>query len=158
MPTSHRGTEAEQLALDVYIKLLRAADTISAQVREHVAQFGLTETQFAVLEALYHLGDLRASDLARKLLRSGANITTVVDNLVRTGLAHRSDCPGDRRVTYVGLTEQGQRLIEQVFPSVARYLCGRMACLDSTEQRDLARLSRKLGLGNCHKPICSTEV
>jgi MarR family 2-MHQ and catechol resistance regulon transcriptional repressor len=149
MPTSHRGTEAEQRALDTYIKLLRAADTISARVREHVAQFGLTETQFAVMEALYHLGPLRASHLARKLLRSGANITTVVDNLVRTGWAAREDCPGDRRVTYVKLTDNGRELMERVFPSVASHVSLLMASLDPVEQQELATLCRKLGLANC---------
>ena len=48
-------------------------------------EFGLTESQIGVLEALAHLGPLTQGELCRKILRSGSNVTTVVDNLERDG-------------------------------------------------------------------------
>ena len=41
----------------------------------------MTVSQFGVLEALHHLGPLRQGEISAKLLRSGGNITLVVDNL-----------------------------------------------------------------------------
>ena len=152
MPTRYKGAPAEIRALDTYIKLLRAADTVSAKVREQVATFGLSEAQFAVLEALYHLGPLRASEVARKLLRSGANITTVIDNLEKLQLAERRRCPGDRRGVYVHLTPAGTKLLKRIFPSIAGRVTGLMSALDATEQEQLGSLAKKLGVGNAGDP------
>jgi MarR family transcriptional regulator, 2-MHQ and catechol-resistance regulon repressor len=145
MPTHYKGTAAEVRALDTYIKLIRASDTIGSQIRELIASFDLTEAQFAVLEALYHLGPLRASDLAKKLLRSGANVTTVIDNLEKSGLVARRQCTADRRVTYAELTAAGRERIRRMFPSMAGRITGLMSALEPAEQEELGRLARKLG-------------
>ena len=147
MPTSYKGTAAEVRALNCYIKLMRATDTVSSMVREQVAAFDLTESQFAVLEVLFHLGPLRANELAHKLLRSGGNITTVIDNLEKAGFVERKKCPQDRRGVHVDLTKAGHERIRRVFPCVAGRLTGLMSALEPAEQDELARLTRKLGLG-----------
>jgi len=147
MPTSYKGTSAEVRALNCYIKLMRATDTVSSLIREQVAAFDLTEPQFAVMEALFHLGPLRASELAHKLLRSGGNITTVIDNLEKLGFVARKRCPQDRRGVHVALTPAGRDRIRKVFPSVAGRLTGLMSALEPAEQDELARLARKLGVG-----------
>ena len=90
MGTKHHGTAREKRALDAYIKLRRAANTLSALEAAALREARLTESQFGVLEALYHLGPLRQTDLASKLLCSAGNLTTVVDNLERDGLVERS--------------------------------------------------------------------
>ena len=96
MGTHHQGSKSEILALDAYIKLMRAADSITA--RAHlVLPDGVTLTQFAALEALYHLGPLFQSELAAKLLKSGGNLTLVVDNLERDGFVSRTRDAADRR-------------------------------------------------------------
>lgn len=145
MPTRYKGSPAEIRSLDNYIKLVRAAETVTARVREQIAAFGLSETQFAVLEALHHLGPLRATELARKLLRSPANITTVIDNLHKTGSVERRECSSDRRGIYIHLTRQGEEQVRRIFPAVAGRITGLMAALDSDEQDQLGRLARKLG-------------
>ena len=45
MPTHYQGTPAEVRALDTYIKLIRASDTIGSQIRDLIASFDLTEAQ-----------------------------------------------------------------------------------------------------------------
>lgn len=147
MPTAYKGTAAEVRALDCYIKLLRASDTVAARIREQVAAFGLTEAQFAVLEAVYHAGSLRATEIARKVLRSGANVTTVLDNLEKQGVLRRCECPNDRRAIHVKLTPEGEELMRRVFPAVAGRITGLMASLEPAEQEEMARLAKKLGLG-----------
>ncbi len=145
MATHAKGSAAEVRALDAYIKLVRAGDTLGARVREIVAGYGLTETQFAVLEALYHLGPLHANQLAKKLLRSGANITTVLDNLEKTEQIERVRGGEDRRCVTIRLTAAGTTLIRTVFPAVASKLTGLMSALDPREQDELGKLARKLG-------------
>ena len=75
MPTRYKGTQEEVRALNAYIKLQRAAETALNHTTAHLSDYGLSTSQFAVLEALYHLGTLSQRDLARKLLKSTGNIS-----------------------------------------------------------------------------------
>jgi MarR family transcriptional regulator, 2-MHQ and catechol-resistance regulon repressor len=145
VPTHYQGSEAERRALDIYIKLLRAADSISSQALASVQELGLTVTQFGVLEALWHLGPLTLSELANKHLKSANNLTVVVDNLEKMNLARRERSTTDRRVIYVHLTDDGQALIRQAFPPHVESVVQLMSVLTDSEQETLANLLRRLG-------------
>src|SRR5512138_58847 len=116
MATHYRGSPQERAALDTYIKLMRAADSVTARLDPLMRAAGLTLGQFGTLEALLHLGPLCQRDLGRKLLRSGGNITVVVGNLAQRGLVRRLRQRDDRRFITVSLTEKGRRLISDLFP------------------------------------------
>src|SRR4051812_15891421 len=116
MATRHRGPEKELRALNAYIALMRAAESVTARLQGQLAEGSITVGQFGALEALYHLGPMRPNELARKLLRSPGNVTTVLDNLEKSGLVVRRREEDDRRCVTVHLTDAGRRLIERVFP------------------------------------------
>ena len=150
MPTHFQGTPAEVRALDAYIKLVRAAGSVTSAAldRTGLAGAGLTEGQFGVLEALHHLGPLHQCDLARKHLLSGGNMTMIVDNLEKRGLVRRERSKEDRRFVQVLLTPSGRRLIRKVFPRHAATLAEMLGALSASEQEQLGRLCRKLGLAH----------
>ncbi|MBS0663974.1 MAG: MarR family transcriptional regulator [Verrucomicrobia bacterium] len=108
---------------------------------------GLTIAQFGLLEALLHRGPLCQGELATKLLRSGGNVTLVVDNLERSGLVSRQRDPEDRRFITVSLTDRGRAFISELFPKVAASLAREFAVLSTAEQFTLGWLCRKLGTG-----------
>jgi MarR family transcriptional regulator, 2-MHQ and catechol-resistance regulon repressor len=147
MATHFAGDRTEVGALDAYIKLSRASATIDGLLAANLARLGLTAGQLGVMEALLHLGPLTQKTLGQKLLRSGGNVTTVIDNLERRGLVARTRNREDRRVVTVALTSAGRRLIGKVFPLHARAVAQAMAALTATEQEELGRLCRKLGRG-----------
>lgn len=103
--------------------------------------------QFGVLEALLHLGPMTQCVLGEKLLRSGGNITLVIDNLEKHGLVRRERQTEDRRTIVIHLTPKGMRLIKRVFPAHAKMILKEMSQLEPKEQEDLRRLCRKLGTG-----------
>jgi MarR family transcriptional regulator, 2-MHQ and catechol-resistance regulon repressor len=146
MPTHFKGTPRETRALDTFIKVSRASESLNARLTQALAADGLTPGQLAVLEALLHLGPMCQKDLGRKLLRSNPNMTTVVDNLERQQLVRRTRDTRDRRLVEVTLTRQGRQLIGRVFPLHARRIAALMAALTDDEQEALGRLSKKLGL------------
>ena len=145
MPTHHAGPPDETRALDTFIKLMRAADSLAAHASRQVAAAGLTLGQFGVLEALLHLGTMSQGEIGAKLLRSGGNITMVVDNLEKRGLVRRTRRTNDRRVVEVSLTPAGRRLIQNLFPGHARYIAGLFGTLSGADQRTLGDLCRTLG-------------
>ncbi|HKB56860.1 MAG TPA: hypothetical protein VKC51_04660, partial [Lacunisphaera sp.] len=57
MGTRHRGTIEEINALNAFIKLQRAAESVSVRIHAVLPE-SLTITQFGVLEALHHIGPL----------------------------------------------------------------------------------------------------
>jgi MarR family 2-MHQ and catechol resistance regulon transcriptional repressor len=147
MATHFRGKRNEVRALDAYIKLSRASGTLDGRLAANLARLGVTTGQLGVMEALMHLGPLTQGELGRKLLRSGGNVTTVIDNLERRGLVRRHRNTDDRRVVTVRLTRGGRQLIEEIFPHHARAVAQAMAALTVGEQEELGRLCRKLGRG-----------
>jgi len=78
MPTRYQGTEEETRALNAYIKLQRAAETTLNRTTSYLSDYHLSTSQFAILEALYHLGILSQRALAEKLLKSTGNISIVL--------------------------------------------------------------------------------
>jgi MarR family transcriptional regulator, 2-MHQ and catechol-resistance regulon repressor len=138
----------EKKALGVYVKLMRAADTISARANLHLAGAKLSPSQFGVLEALLHLGPLHQNELGRKLLKSSGNITMVVDHLEQRGLVQRERDSEDRRRVTVELTAAGHKLAASVFPRHAATVARAMAVLSGVELDALGKLCRKLGLAN----------
>lgn len=145
MPTHYRGTATETRALNAFIKLMRAADSVGRRLLGQLEMAGLTEGQFGVLEALLHLGPLNQKELGAKLLRSGGNMTMVIDNLEKRGLVRRERDTEDRRVVIVHLTDAGRRAISKVFPKHVDRIVAELSVLSASEQDELGRLCKKLG-------------
>lgn len=145
MTTHYTGTREEKQALDAYIKLSRAAESVGKRINDHLNAHDLTVSQFGALEALYHLGPMPVGQLAGKILRSSANLTLVIDNLVKRGLVTRQRRTDDRRAIDIHLTDDGRDLITRILPHhVAGVVCA-FAPLSAEEQATLAALCRKLG-------------
>lgn len=146
MPTRYKGTTLEIAALDAFIKLNRSVNALQAKLLPPLQkEFGLTESQIAVLEATFHLGPLPQGELCRKILRSGSNVTTVVDNLERDGFVRRERDAEDRRIQIVHLTQAGRDLLLRALPVHVERITRTLAALDPEEQRELGRLCKKLG-------------
>jgi MarR family 2-MHQ and catechol resistance regulon transcriptional repressor len=148
MPTRFSGSRAERRALDTFIKLTRCTNSVMARLAERSTIGDLTYSQFAVLEALYHLGPMTAGEVSQKILKSGSNLTTVIDNLERDGLVRRERDVNDRRVIYIHLTEAGSSKLEAVLPGHVAALVEEFSILSAGEQETLGELCKKLGTRN----------
>lgn len=145
MPTHHKGTAREVLALNTYIKLMRAGDAIASRILRRGTLGELTVSQFAALEALYYLGPLRQNEIGTRLLRSAGNMTLVLDNLEKAGLVTRARARDDRRAVIVSLTPKGRQRVAAVLPGHIAAIVDEMSALTADEQRALGDLCKKLG-------------
>ena len=148
MGTHFKGNKEELLALTSWIKLLRASDSVYKKIKPSMVVNNLTTTQFAVLEALLHLGPLSQKTIGQKLLRSSGNIVKVIDNLERDGLVLREQNKSDRRAYLIVLTKKGKRLINAIFPNHVDSIIEAFSILNKEEQTELSRLCKKIGLMN----------
>jgi MarR family 2-MHQ and catechol resistance regulon transcriptional repressor len=140
---TNKADRVDRLALSTFTKLIRAAETVTADVHGELSENGLSVSQFAVLEALFHLGAMCQKDIAQKILKSAGNITMVIDNLEKRGLVKRIRNEKDRRYFDINLTDEGRDLIAKIFPRHAERISQKMAVLSESEQHVLGGLLRK---------------
>lgn len=146
MGTHYQGSKKETRALDAYIKLVRASESMSSRVHHHLLEYGISSSQFAVLEILKHRGPQCQRDLGNKLLKTGGNVVMIIDNLEKNGLVKRDREGKDRRYVNIRLTKKGEKLIKEIFPKHVNGIVEQMNILNKAEQEELGRLCRKLGL------------
>ena len=147
MPTHFTGSRAEIRTLDTFIKLTRCTNSLLARLAERNTIGDLTYSQFAALEALYHLGPMTQGEVGNKILKSTSNITTVLDNLEKAGLVRRERDAQDRRVIHIHLTETGSGKIEAILPGHVAALVEEFSVLSASEQQTLGELCKRLGKG-----------
>ena len=95
--------------LQLWIRLLRAARTIEAELRERLRkEFAVTLPQFDVMAALARKeGGMSMTELSRMLMVSNGNVTGIIDRLVTEKLVLRQAPASDRRSYIVRLTPKG---------------------------------------------------
>jgi DNA-binding MarR family transcriptional regulator len=129
-----------QLALSVWVRLLKAHGLMLREVRRRVP-VSLTLPQFDVLAQLYRTDEgMTPGELTRELLVTAGNVTGIVERLVRLGLAERRPVPQDRRAVRVRLTARGRQLMRRIIPRHRRdvaLLLGRVPPGDLERLRDL---------------------
>jgi MarR family transcriptional regulator, 2-MHQ and catechol-resistance regulon repressor len=145
MASHYKGSAETTLALSAYINLVRATDSLRDLLSRQVEASGLTLPQFGVLEMLLHLGPLCQRAIGAKLLRSGGNMTLVIDNLERNGWVRRERQHEDRRLILVHLTPAGRKVIASVFPEHARTVRRAMRAITPSAQQQLRAICRQLG-------------
>lgn len=145
MGTHYKGNKEQVNTLNVFIKLMRASESINARLTRHLTENNLTISQFGTLEVLLHLGCLNQKEIGEKLLKSGGNITMVIDNLEKRGFVKRETDPNDRRAVIISLTDEGRTFIEVFFPLHLEKIMKEFSVLNEKEKESLARICKKLG-------------
>ena len=145
MGTHYKGSEEEQNTLNAFIKLMRSTESLNNRLNKHLAQADLTVSQFGTLEVLHHLGPLNQRTIGEKLLKSGGNVTMVIDNLEKCGHVKREPDPNDRRAVLIHLTETGQEFIEDFFPKHLEKIKEEFSVLTEEEKKTLADICKKIG-------------
>ncbi|MBL4952488.1 MarR family transcriptional regulator [Neobacillus sp. OS1-32] len=138
--------ESTATSLKLFIVLSRAYKAINEHVNKVIQAAGLNPTEFAVLELLYHKGDQPLQQIGAKILLASGSITYVVDKLEHKGLLNRIACPKDRRVIYAHISDDGKKLIQDIFPEHAEQIDKLMSSLTEEEKTAAIELLKKLGL------------
>ncbi len=145
MGTKYQGSESEILALNAWIKMKRASNSIQNYINQSLENSGITITQFGTMEMLLHLGPLPQKTISQKMLCSPGNITLVVDNLEKAGFVQRKSNPGDRRYHLIHLTKQGHMLIKGLLEKHVKNIVSAFSILSENEQRVFSDYCENLG-------------
>jgi DNA-binding MarR family transcriptional regulator len=105
--------------IDEQIKRLEELGAILVRGLQLVGSAGpfgseLSFSQYLILQTLLEKEALRMNELARTLGVSKANVTGLVDRMVRSRFIERMRSDDDRRVVFVTLTPKGRRTVQRM--------------------------------------------
>lgn len=139
-----KGEKKRRRALDAYWSLQRAAALAAARVDDAVQPFGLSASQYGVLDTLQQRGPVHQQELAEALGRSKAQITAIIDALEARALVRRERHEVDRRYITVYLTEAGRVLLAEAGPARSDSILELMRELSGEQKTKLTRLCGRL--------------
>jgi homoprotocatechuate degradation regulator HpaR len=102
--------------------LLRARDTLMAQFRPLLGEYGLTEQQWRILRELLEQGPQEPRQLCDACSISSPSIVGVLQRMEETGLVARERMPHDQRRVLVSTTPKSRQIALALVPRIeARY-------------------------------------
>ena len=143
---TRRYPALDPVACEAYLTIRQVGDALKSALEHRLAAQGISLGRFMVLAVLDRDPDhlLPASELAEAAGVTKQTVTSLLDGLEGDGFVTRHPCAVDRRSVRVRLEPKGRRLLEQVLPGMYRRQVEIMADLTPDEQRELARLLRKV--------------
>ncbi len=139
-----KGDKKRRRALEAYTNLQRAAALSAALVEAAVQPFGLSASQFGVLDTISLRGAVHQQELAEALGRSKAQMTAIIDALEARGLVRRERHAIDRRFITVHLTPDGRAVLGAATPARSGAIVALMNELTGEQRVRLARLCGRL--------------
>lgn len=146
MGTNYKGSIKELAILNSYIKLVRAFESISSRLYMKLDGEGLTESQFYLLDVLYHLGPMNQKELGNKIFRSEGNITMVVNNLEKRKLIKKKQSGEDKRVYIIKLKNEGRELYEKFFPKFLKTIMNEFEGIKEKEHKEFQKICKRIGI------------
>ena len=144
--TRKRITESQDRSgVHVWLVLMKAFQALMPHAAERIERTELGDSDFRVLEALFHKGPLPVNTLGPKVWLTPGSISVAVERLVKKGLVSRKGHPRDRRVRQVELTAKGRALITRGFREHAAAMEMVVSVLSKNERLTLLQLLKKLG-------------
>ena len=98
------------------IGIMRASNLLIDDLKKTLKNYPINVTEFSVMEFLYSKGEKSIQEIRDRILLASGSATYVVDNLEKKGYITRNVSEKDKRVTYIRLTEEGMKLMDEIFP------------------------------------------
>ncbi len=149
--TDHESRIApdDHVALKLWLRLLTCTHLIEGNIRQALRrEFESTLPRFDLLAQLHRAQPgLKMSELSRRLMVTGGNVTALADQLEKEGLLTREAVAGDRRATLLRLTPAGRRRFDEMAAGHEQWLVELLGALSRDEQQQLLALLAKLKSG-----------
>jgi DNA-binding MarR family transcriptional regulator len=130
------------LEQQVFLELLRVADSLVQDAESLLKPFGLSHTQFNVLRILRGAEPtgLACSGIGERMLTHDPDITRLLDRLDSRGLIKREREQEDRRVVRTRITEAGLKLLAELDAPVSEAHLKQFGELQPSQLEELKNL------------------
>lgn len=132
-------------AMVAVTNMYRAAQRMRSKMeREVLSRYGLSWNGFALLYNLWIWEGMETRELEQSMNVTRATVSSISYTLERKGLCQRKQQTHDRRLVTITLTEEGKRVMEELYPQFNKAEAAIVKDLSKEEQRELTRLLRKV--------------
>ncbi|MFO7968575.1 MAG: MarR family transcriptional regulator [Candidatus Izemoplasmatales bacterium] len=125
--------------------IFRTKDSVEKAIQKDVKNYGLNVTEFGVLEALYHLGDLPIKKIMEKVLITNSSLTYVIEQLEKKNYLQKRKSDQDRRSFILCLTKKGKSLMKKAYEKHEKNMRKILDDLSEEEEKTLQELLKKIG-------------
>jgi DNA-binding MarR family transcriptional regulator len=141
-----RATEGDHQALRLWLRLLSCTVRVENHVRSGLRRdFSTTLPRFDLMAQLDRNPEgLRMSELSKRLMVSGGNVTGITDQLEREGLVVRAMDRGDRRAITVKLTDSGRQRFRLMAAQYEQWIIQLLSGLSQENKQGMMGILRKL--------------
>lgn len=124
-----RLSDGDQVSLRLWLRLLTCTAMIEHRVRDQLRErFDISLARFDLMAQLARTPKgLKMSELSRRLMVTGGNVTGLTDQLVSEGLVVRHEVAHDRRAYAVRLTPKGKRQFDTMAAEHERWIAEMLA-------------------------------
>ena len=132
--------------LRLWLRLLTCTQLVERELRTRLRdEFETTLPRFDLMAQLERVPrGLRMSELSRRMMVTGGNVTGITDQLEAEGLVERVPVEGDRRAFSVRLTPAGRKQFKAMAERHESWIVDAFAGLSSTEIQALHQLLGKV--------------
>ncbi len=144
--TESRATHDDHLSVRVWLRLLACTNLLEGRVASRLREaFDTTLPRFDFLSQLErNAGGLRMTEISKRMMVTGGNVTRIADQLLAEGLITRTVAPGDRRAAIVKLSAAGRRAFAEMARRHEGWIVEMFAGLTETDRTQLYALLAKL--------------
>ena len=144
--TESRATHDDHLSVRVWLRLLACTNLVESRVSGRLRDdFDTTLPRFGFLSQLERNSTgLRMTEISKRMMVTGGNITRIADQLLAEGLITRAVAPGDRRASIVKLSAAGRRAFAEMARRHEGWIVEMFAGLGESERTQLYALLAKL--------------
>ena len=136
-----RNPAADPSATELAINVLHTAELLGRRLDQALRAFGLTRGSHNVLQVVGGATEpLTPTEVTARLTVTSATVTGLLDTLETRGLVRRRPHPSDRRSTFVEITDDGRRLLDELVPELIEHEKRWAAGLTPTRREQLLRL------------------
>ncbi len=141
-----RTSDADHLSLRLWLRLLTCTNLIEGRARSKLREsFDTTLPRFDLMAQLdRNPGGLPMTEISRRMMVTGGNITRITDQLVAEGLVTRRIDSDDRRSVKVRLTAAGRRAFAAMAARHEAWIVQVFSALAQPERVQLYTLLAKL--------------
>lgn len=147
-PPDRRAHIRFEVANRLFFRLYQCSNLMHKNGTRHMAAFGATTQQWAVLGALarppVREKGMSVKDLIEFLLLSRQNLTAVLDRLEARAWIERVKDPDDGRARLIRLSAEGNRIWEEMQAPIEAFYAGGLTRLSDEEQVQLYQLLDRL--------------
>ena len=132
--------------LRLWLRLLTCTQLVERELRTRLRdEFETTLPRFDLMAQLERVpSGLRMSELSRRMMVTGGNVTGITDQLEAEGLVERVPVEGDRRAFSVRLTPAGRKQFKAMAERHESWIVDAFAGLSSTDIQALHQLLGKV--------------